>query len=107
MSFSFVSQCKCLDPKNQGKPAASCGSAEYKGDGNCDDNNNNKGCEFDGGDCCDKSVKGGKVKKDYCKEVGCDYLGCACRIAISCFIGCSCMCQLVHGLVCSNHIRVT
>ena len=77
MSFSFVSQCKCLDPKNQGgKPVKpTCGATQYKGDGNCDDNNNNKGCEFDGGDCCDKSVKGGKVKKDYCKAVGCDYLG--------------------------------
>ena len=58
----FVSQCKCLDPKNQGKPAASCGSAQYKGDGNCDDDNNNKGCDFDGGDCCAKSVQGGEVR---------------------------------------------
>ena len=70
MLFVFVSQCKCLDPKNQDKPPATCGSAQYKGDGNCDDDNNNKGCEFDGGDCCAKSVKGGKVKKDYCKAVG-------------------------------------
>ena len=29
-----------------------CKNLEYKGDGLCDDGNNNKGCEFDGGDCC-------------------------------------------------------
>ena len=62
-------QCKCLDPDNQGEPPASCGQEEYKGDGNCDDENNNKGCAYDGGDCCAKSVKGGKVRKDYCKKV--------------------------------------
>ena len=62
-------QCKCLDPDNLGDPPASCGLVKYKGDGNCDDENNNKGCEYDGGDCCYKSVEGGKLKTDYCKEV--------------------------------------
>ena len=47
-----------------------CGALKYKGDGNCDDENNNKGCEYDGGDCCYKTVSGGAVKKDYCTEVG-------------------------------------
>ena len=65
----FGLQCKCIDPKNKGaKPA--CALPKYKGDGNCDDENNNKGCGYDGGDCCVASVKGGKVKKDYCKAVG-------------------------------------
>ena len=68
-------QCKCVDPKNLGEPPVSCGLLEYKGDGNCDDENNNKGCAYDGGDCCYKSVKGGKVKKDYCKEVGGEGMG--------------------------------
>ena len=64
-------QCKCIDPKNQGKPSKStCGSPKYKGDGNCDDNNNNKGCDYDGGDCCAKSVKGGTLKTKFCKVVG-------------------------------------
>ena len=67
-------QCKCIDPKNQGK--STCGAPKYKGDGNCDDENNNKGCGYDGGDCCAKTVKGGKVKKDYCKAVGCVTNGC-------------------------------
>merc|ERR1712032_389061 len=65
----YCKACKCIDPKSQGKP--SCGAAEYKGDGNCDDENNNKGCGYDGGDCCAKTVKGGKVKKDYCKKCAC------------------------------------
>ena len=64
----FALQCKCIDPKNQGKNT--CGVTKYKGDGNCDDENNNKGCDYDGGDCCAGTVKGGKVQKDYCKAVG-------------------------------------
>merc|ERR1712032_1201116 len=31
----------------------------------------NKGCGYDGGDCCAKTVKGGKVKKAYCKKCAC------------------------------------
>ena len=70
--FDSVSplQCKCVDPDNQGKGKLTCASPQYKGDGNCDDENNNKGCAYDGGDCCAKTVKGGLVKKNYCKKVG-------------------------------------
>ena len=39
-----------------GPPSGLCkGSCEdegYKGDNYCDDGNNNCGCEYDGGDCC-------------------------------------------------------
>merc|ERR1712032_1649226 len=67
---TYCKECKCIDPKNQGgKPA--CALPQYKGDGNCDDENNNKGCGYDGGDCCAKTVKGGQVKKNYCKECKC------------------------------------
>merc|ERR1712084_161337 len=71
----YCKQCKCLDPKNGGKDDggdkkkcsdSKCGAANYKGDGNCDDENNNCGCDFDGGDCCLKAV----VKK-YCKKCEC------------------------------------
>ena len=64
----YCKECKCLDPN----PTAphTCGQEKYKGDGNCDDDNNNAGCDFDGGDCCEKSV-GGPVKKIYCKECKC------------------------------------
>merc|ERR1712151_1165018 len=66
----YCKECKCIDPKNQGgKPA--CALPKYKGDGNCDDANNNKDCAYDGGDCCAKTVKGGQVKKNYCKECKC------------------------------------
>ena len=68
----FISwlQCTCIDPKNLGDPPkAACGALKYKGDGNCDDENNNKKCGYDGGDCCAKTVEGGVVKKDYCEEV--------------------------------------
>ena len=64
------SQCKCTDPDNQGPEGPKCALPEYKGDGNCDDNNNNKGCAYDGGDCCPKTVGDGIVKTKYCKEVG-------------------------------------
>jgi len=66
----YCKQCKCLDPNPKPPKPPACGNKEYKGDGNCDDDNNNKGCDFDGGDCCEKSL-GGAVKKDYCKQCKC------------------------------------
>jgi len=68
----YCKVCKCLDPENQSDPncKGSCGAANYKGDGNCDDDNNNCGCGYDGGDCCAKSLKKAVVKK-YCKECKC------------------------------------
>merc|ERR1712037_781544 len=68
---NFCKECKCIDPKNLGEPAAKCGQPAYKGDGNCDDENNNKACGYDGGDCCPTTVKGGVVKKTYCKTCKC------------------------------------
>merc|ERR1712226_961078 len=65
----YCKVCKCLDP-NPKAPKAACGNTKYKGDGNCDDDNNNAGCAFDGGDCCAKSL-GSPVKKDYCKVCKC------------------------------------
>ena len=50
--------------------AGVCGLPAYKGDKNCDDANNNAGCEYDGGDCCALSL-GGPVNKQYCKQVHC------------------------------------
>ena len=37
------------------------GIVGYIGDGYCDDENNNAGCNFDGGDCC-----GVNVNTQYC-----------------------------------------
>jgi len=86
----FCNQCQCLDPDNQGDAAAGCAKTKFKGDGNCDDNNNNEGCDYDGGDCCpasvknNKGVKTGTVKKTYCTKCECldpDNQG----AALSCF----------------------
>ena len=38
----------------------------YIGDGYCDDENNNAGCHFDGGDCC-----GANVNTQYCNLCTC------------------------------------
>merc|ERR1712032_925659 len=63
----------CLDPKGGASSGCTggCGAAKYKGDGNCDDNNNNCGCDYDGGDCCKATVPSGTVSKAYCNECKC------------------------------------
>ena len=47
-------------------PADACGSPHWKGDNYCDDENNNAGCEWDGGDCC-----GDNVNTQYCSACEC------------------------------------
>merc|ERR1719219_308113 len=47
-------------------PAEACGSPHWKGDNYCDDENNNAGCEWDGGDCC-----GDNVNTQYCSACEC------------------------------------
>ena len=46
--------------------SGTCGSPSWIGDNNCDDENNNCGCGWDGGACC-----GANVKKTYCKTCAC------------------------------------
>ena len=53
----YCQECLCLDPKQQDTTTPSsctdtCGDQNRKGNGLCDDENNNCGCEWDGGDCC-------------------------------------------------------
>merc|ERR1712178_623464 len=67
----YCKQCKCLDPNASSSCTGSCKFPNCKGDGNCDDKNNNCGCAYDGGDCCAKTVKGGKVKTQFCKACAC------------------------------------
>ena len=47
-----------------------CGSPDYVGDGQCDDDNNNADCGYDGGDCCpgDTPPSGWN---DYCTDCTC------------------------------------
>ena len=51
---------------NDGGDTGGCEYPYYQGDGFCDDENNNNGCTFDGGDCC-----GDNVDKTYCYECEC------------------------------------
>ena len=47
-------------------PACSSPIPQWIGDGWCEDENNNAGCGFDGGDCC-----GPDVKTAYCSDCEC------------------------------------
>ena len=71
-NFQYCTQCKCLDCKykNEGDACVDvikglCKKPLWKGDGNCDDLNNNAGCNWDGGDCC------GVNNYQYCKVCKC------------------------------------
>merc|ERR1712151_824684 len=61
---TYCTECKCIEPDSAGTDP--CGAPKYKGDGNCDDENNNSGCGYDGGDCC-----GSSVKTSYCQKCEC------------------------------------
>ena len=70
----FCKACQCLDPKfeqrdgqsNNRKRTWGCKFPNWKGDGTCEDENNNVGCEWDGGDCC-----GPNVNTRFCKRCQC------------------------------------
>merc|ERR1712150_91147 len=66
---SACSECQCLDP-NATEDASSegCKSSDEKGDGYCDDGNNNAECEWDGGDCCGSNVNTGYCSKCQCLD---------------------------------------
>ena len=49
VNTNFCSACECLDPEYTTTTTTNCGSPHWKGDGYCDDNNNNEGCDYDGG----------------------------------------------------------
>ena len=50
-----------------GGAVGGCGQVDYKGDGSCDDQNNDADCDYDGGDCC-----GADVVTDYCEQCACN-----------------------------------
>ena len=54
------------DDGSDGSCTDTCQVESWKGDGSCDDANNNCGCEWDGGDCC-----GDDVLVDYCAVCEC------------------------------------
>jgi trypsin len=53
-------------PPTPSPPSSGCGSPQWQGDNYCDDENNNGGCDFDGGDCC-----GANVNTQYCSLCAC------------------------------------
>ena len=65
---AYCDDCQCLDPafSTTPKPPASCEYSSYVGDKFCDDESNNKECNWDGGDCC-----GDEVNKRYCSDCEC------------------------------------
>jgi hypothetical protein len=86
-AFSRCKTCKCLDPdiqakqlkpKTPGNCLAACGQSKWVQDAYCDDNNNNCGCGWDGGDCC-----GPFTDSSYCTE-------CLCHDPDSIYAGMSC-----------------
>ena len=42
------------------EPPTGCGSPQYNDDSWCDDENNNAGCDYDGGACCNNNYPGMK-----------------------------------------------
>merc|ERR1711939_27423 len=53
--YKFCSLCRCKDPQEQDARDCSgkCGESAWMGDKFCDAENNNCGCNWDDGDCCD------------------------------------------------------
>jgi hypothetical protein len=47
---------EAAEAKRETRASSTCETVAYKKDGDCDEGNNNAGCEFDGGDCCGDSV---------------------------------------------------
>ena len=61
----------CLDPKyKQDSPQCNgeCGKNSNKGNGKCNDGNNNCGCDWDGGDCCGEGMEDTCKDPDYGKD---------------------------------------
>merc|ERR1712224_798809 len=67
--FEYCLDCKCQNPQLENDCKGICNSPNYKGDGNCDDENNNCGCDYDGGDCCGKSKSPHQFA--YCSKCEC------------------------------------
>jgi len=70
--FRYCDECVCKDPASHAaaeKCEGTCGSDQHSGDKYCDDDNNNCGCGWDGGDCCGKT--GNMKQYEYCFQCAC------------------------------------
>ena len=77
VNTEYCIECQCLNDEGSnggnGTTTSSlttnsggCAIPDWIGDGYCDDETNNDGCNFDGGDCC-----GSNVNTEYCTECQC------------------------------------
>jgi len=55
-------------PTTAPPPTDGCGSPQWENDDYCDDENNNEGCNWDGGDCCFNNATGWD---NYCTDCEC------------------------------------
>ena len=60
----------CLDPRVDMYPNCTDGVIPNIGDGWCDAENNNEGCRFDGGDCCDCARASNESSFSLCADPG-------------------------------------
>ena len=72
---SYCSSCQCLNPTSTTTTTTTtppsggdCGSPNWANDEYCDDENNNAGCNFDGGACCNNNIAGWN---NYCTKCQC------------------------------------
>ncbi len=63
-----------------------CEIPNFNGDKYCDDENNNEGCSYDGGDCCADEVEGGIPYCTFCT---------------------TCLCHLDQKHTCGEYIAAT
>ena len=55
-AYNYCTECECLDiAYSDATCHKGCATPAYSGDDFCDDENNNCGCDWDGGDCCGKN----------------------------------------------------
>merc|ERR1711974_590824 len=67
----YCTDCECLNPTTtttSSSPINPCGSPNFANDNFCDDENNNAGCNFDGGACCNQNIAGWD---EYCTDCEC------------------------------------
>merc|ERR1712146_170649 len=81
------SGCKCLDCTFPGDECVElangiCAKPAWQGDGYCDDGNNNAGCDWDGGDCCD--IDSSFEFCEACECLDCEFSGLLTTAAIQC-----------------------
>lgn len=71
--YKYCSECRCLDPekKDSRKCTGKCGESAWVSDKFCDAQNNNCGCNWDDGDCCDTGTSLLHCQKDGGELCGC------------------------------------